>query len=56
MNDAHSPGDKRKAFVHSIVAWEMRDKKCVFEAWSKYAKNARIFFANVVSMFNHLVY
>jgi hypothetical protein len=55
VNDANSPGGKRKAFVHSIVAWDMRGKKCVFEAWSKYAKNARIFFEYVVSLFNRCI-
>ena len=52
VNDTHSPGGTRKAFVHSIVAWDMRGKKCVFEAWSKHSKNARVYFEYVISLFN----
>ena len=48
VNDTHSPGGTRKAYVHSIVAWDMRGKKCVFEAWSKHSKNTRIYFSVLV--------
>lgn len=51
VNDTHSPGGTRKAYVHSIVAWDMRGKKCVFEAWSKHSKNTRIYFEYVISLF-----